>query len=197
MELENLKEAWAALDNRLKRNEKMNESIILEMMKSKAGKIVNRFIAIEIISVILLIAIIPYVIFRFDSFVFRYLARDITVISVLVISFIYPFWGIYKIHGLMKFDLSKNVSNNVYHVNRYNIQLKREWKIFRYFIAPVFVILAVLTYASMKVSMSWWSLLFCTFIACALYCYWGYKYYNKSIDSILKSLDEIRELKEE
>jgi hypothetical protein len=41
MELNNLKEAWTALDNRLKRTEKLKESIILEMMRSKAGKLVT------------------------------------------------------------------------------------------------------------------------------------------------------------
>jgi len=197
MELDELKVAWTELDNRLKRNEELKESIILEMMKSKAGKLVNRFITGEMIAVVFLLLMIPLIIFELDKMGGKNWAMDTTLFFTLAVCFVYPFWGIFKTHGLMKFDITKNVGNNILSMNRYRIQLNREKKFLYYFVGPVFVILGLSTYAVRKVTFSLWSLLICVFIAAGLITYWSYKYYNKSIDSILKSLDEIRELKEE
>ena len=197
MELEELKEAWAALDNRLKRNEKLNESIILEMMQSKAGKKVNWFIALEMFSFAVLLLMVPFCIFIFNIRGGKYLVFDLYILFAAAICSIYIFWGAYKLHGLMKFELSKNVGNNILCMNRYNIQLKREKKILTYFVGPVFVVLAVVMYAIMKATLPLWTFLICGFSLAGLFCYWSYKKYDKSIESIIRSLDEIRELKEE
>jgi len=196
MELDELKNAWIALDNRLKRNEKLKENIILEMIRSKAGKLINRFIILEIISLVIILLVIPVIIFWLDNRGGKYITADVVMYLGLIICIIYPFWGVYKIRGLMKIDLSKNVSNNIFYINRYNIQYKREFKSL-YFIGPVFVILIVLYYAAMKVTLPLWTLLTCSFIAMIFILYWTYKFFNKRIESVLKSLDEIKELKEE
>jgi len=198
MELDNLKEVWAALDDHLKRNAALKESIILEMMKSKAGKLVNRFITFEVISVVVLLFCIPFCVFALDQFRDSYvLMKIITIVFLILMCFFYTPWGIYKIYGLMKFDLSKNMSDNIFCVNRYNLQLKREKKFLFYFLLPALVMLVVLSYASMKVSLSVWVVLICALTVGVLICLFVYKGYDKDIDSILKSLDEIRELKEE
>jgi len=197
MELENLKEAWVALDNRLKRNEELNEKIILAEMRSKAGKKVNRFIAFEILSFTVILLLIPCCIFFYKMSGGKYLAANLYFIYAIVFCFVYAFWGAYKIHGLMKFDVIKNVSNNILCMNRYNIQLKQEMKILNYFVGPVFIALAVLLYATLKATMFHWSILVCVVILATLGSYWAFKKYDKSIESVLRSLEEIRELKEE
>jgi hypothetical protein len=195
MELNDLKEAWAALDNRLQRTEKLKESIILEMIKSKTGKSVNRFIIWEMFQTVVALLGIPFCVFQFDRFGGKYLAVNITLIFAVAICFFYTFWGIYKLYGLMKIDISKNVSNNIFYVNSYRIQLKRERKT-TYLLWPILMILLAFTYASFKVTMPLWVFMVCLFAAMTLVIYWSYKHYDKSIDSILKSLDEIKELKE-
>ena len=197
MEIEELKEAWIALDNRLKRDEKLKESIILEMMKSKAGKLVNRFIIYEIIAIVVALLVIPVCVYWLNSRGGKYLITDITMFFALAICFFGSIWCAIKLHDLMKFDFAKNVGNNIYYVNRYNIQIKREKKIFWYFVWPTITILVVLSYASMKVKLSLWTLLICLIAVATLVSYWSYKYYDKGINSILRSLEEIRELKEE
>ena len=197
MELDELKEAWTALDNRLKRNEELKESIILEMIKSKAGKLVNRFITFEIISVFVVFIILPVLVYWLNRNMGKILVGDICVFLAVVTCIVYPFWGIYKIHGLMKFDILKNVGNNIYQINKYNIQIKREYKFVYSFLAPTLFILVILMYASAKTMLYHWATLFCAFIGTTLYSYWNYKKINKNIASILKSLDEIKELKEE
>jgi 4-hydroxybenzoate polyprenyltransferase len=197
MELDNLKEAWAELDNRLKRNEELKESIILEMMQSKAGKLVNRFIIWEMISFALLLLLIPFCIFAVDRFGGKIWTWDIFMYFLAAVCFFGTFWSAYKLHGLMKIDLLKNVGNNIYFVNRYNIQLKREKKITDCFVGPVFVILFAFILVALKATLPMWTLGICVFASCGLVTYLLFKRYRKNIDSILRSLDEIRELKEE
>ena len=197
MELDDLKAAWTELDNRLKKNEELKECVIIEMMRSKAGKIVNRFVVWEIIQVVGTLLFIPFCIFWLDWRGGKYLAMDITMFFGLAVCLFSSFWGVYKLHGLMKVDLYKNVGNNIYYVNRYNIQIKREKKIFECFLWPATCVLLALSFASVKATPKFWVLLICALIATTLITYWMYKKFDKSIDSILKSLDEIRELKEE
>ncbi len=197
MELDDLKEAWTALDSRFKKNEELKESIILEMMKSKAGKQVNKFIKGDIISVIILLLIIPLIIFQIDRGGGKYWAWDILMIFAILVACWGACWGVYKIHGLMKFDFSKNVSNNIYCVNKYNIQLKQETKITVYFIVPVFAVLGVLAYATMKATTPLWIFLICIFAIAILSVYWACRMNNKNISSIMQSLNEIKDLKEE
>jgi len=197
MELDDLKEAWAALDNRLKKNEELNESIILEMMKSKAGKKVNWFIIYEMFSAALLLFLVPFCIYYFDLHKGKLPIRDTSMLFMAVVFFMGTFWTVYKLHGLMKFDITKNVGDNVLCMNRYNIQLKKEIKIIAYFLGPVFVIFGVWVYAAGKATLPLWTFLTCAFIFAVLFCYWFNKKYNRSIESVVKSLDEIRELREE
>ena len=96
----------------------------------------------------------------------------------------------------MNFDLSKDVGNNIFFVNKYNLQIKREYKYVTYFAGPAFGILLISVYASLKAAFPWWSFLFCILLAVTVVMYWSYKKYAKDIASILRSLDEIKELKE-
>ena len=195
MELDELKEAWTALDNRLKRNEELKESIILEMMRSKAGKLVDRFVTLEVITVVVMLLILPFCVFQLDRFKG---ITNIYIIFTAIMCFVCAFWGVFKIHGLMKFDISKDVSNNIYYVNRYNRQINHyEKKFFWCFLLPAIVVFLTLSFASMKVTLNRWVLMICALLAGILFSFWSYKRYNKNIETILKSLEEIRELKEE
>ena len=199
MDLNEMKEAWTALDNKLRKNEELKEMIILEMIKKKAGRIVNRFIVREIISVAVLLLVLPFCVYWLDRDGGKYLIGDILLCYILAICFIYPIWGIFKIHGLMKFDFLKDIGSNIFCINRYNIQIKRENKIFWVFIWPVIMILIILHFSFMTKTLPLWMLFFMIswVIMGTLLSYWTYKKYNKDITSILRSLDEIKELKEE
>jgi len=199
MNLDELKEAWTALDNKLRKNEELKEMIILEMIKKKAGRIVNRFIVWEIISVVVLLFVLPFCVYWLDRNGGKYLIGDILLCYSLAICIIYPIWGIFKIHGLMKFDFLKDIGSNIFCINRYNIQIKCENKIFWVFIWPVIMILIILHFSFMTKTLPLWMLFFMIswVVMGTLLSYWTYKKYNKDITSILRSLDEIKELKEE
>jgi len=59
------------------------------------------------------------------------------------------------------------------------------------------VILSTIQYAIVKATLPLWIFGTCIFILAVLVCFWSYKKTNKDICSILRSLDEIDELKEE
>ena len=197
MELEELKSAWAELDNRLKENKSMNKTLIMEMAKNKADKLISRFINQNIISVILLLLIIPLMLLGYNFFGGKFIFFDIFSIYMVAICFICFFWYIYKISGLMKIDFSKKISDNIYYTNRYNIQVNRETQATIIFIGPSLVILGILVYAETKSSIYLWVFFACTILAGIMGGYWGIKKHNKNINSILKSMNEIKALEEE
>ena len=198
MELDELKEAWAALDNRLKKNEELNENIILEMMKSKAGKSISKLMNWDIFGASVLLLIVPFFVFAFDKFGGKFIMWDILIISSVIYCIIFFPWYLYKIYGLMKIDFSKNIHDNIYYMNRYNIQIKRERNLTYYIVMPVLGVIGILTYGTMKATLPLWIFLICVYILGTSLSFWSYKrLYDKNIETILKSLEEIRELKEE
>ena len=98
----------------------------------------------------------------------------------------------------MKVDFSKTISDNIYYTNKYNIQIKREKFAVNVIFVPLFVILAILSYAELKVNVQLWIFLICLLLLGSLITYWSYKrLYEKNINSILKSLNEIKQIEEE
>ena len=197
MELEELKNAWAELDSRLKQNKSMNTTIIMKMAQNKADKSISRLINWEIFSVIILIPAIP-LIFYASPWFSKYIFPHITMIYTAGYCCIFVGWYIYKLSGLMKVDFSKTISDNIYYTNRYNIQTKREkFAVYSVF-TPLFVILAILSYAELKVNTQLWIFMICILLLAILTTYWMYKrLYGKNIASILKSMNEIKQLEEE
>jgi uncharacterized membrane protein len=194
MELDELKKAWAALDNRLKENDFLKETIILEIIQGKANKSVNRLLNWDVFNVVGSIVFIPVL----WNFLGRFENKFVlfTLIYAIVILAINVIWYSYKIHGLMKFDFAKSVSNNIYYINRYNLQVKWE-KIISIIAVSVIIVIGVFHYAEAKVSVFLWIVLLCTIIFCGLFLYWYYRrVYDKNIGSILKSLEELKALKE-
>ena len=198
MEPNELKEAWTALENRLKKTEELNESIILEMIRTKANKSISRLTNWEIFGAVIVLLCIPFIIFMLYFFRGRFPMWDIYMLFSGIICLALLIWQLYKVYGLMKVNLSESIRDNTYCINQYNIQMKREKVIISYVVGPVFAILGVLMCASMKATLPLWIFLACMIILATLANFWQYKrFYGKNINSILKSLDELKELKEE
>jgi hypothetical protein len=196
MELDELKNVWVSLDERLNKQEILKESILKEMMQSKTSKTVSKLINYDLLSICILLALIPFSVFVMDYFRYGFWGNT-TIIFTIIFSCIYVFWAIYKLHGLMKFDFSKNINDNIYCMNRYNIHIKWD-KIASLVYIPIFVILCILSYAESKVSMQVWVFMICLLLLATLFTYWGFiRFYDKNIAAIRKSLEELKELKEE
>ena len=96
----------------------------------------------------------------------------------------------------MKVNFQNSVSSNIYHINRYNILIKREKK--TVFISLPFVVVSIAALGAHLKMVPWkWALFVCTFVSTTLMSYWSYKkFYNDNINSIVESLNNLNELKE-
>ena len=197
MELEELKSAWAELDSRLKENKSMSKTIIMEMTKNKANKIISLFINMERLAVIVLLLLIPFILFSYHLYGGKRIMWDVLMIYSAIICVIYPIWGMYKLSKLTKVDFSKAISDNIRYTNLYNLFAKKEIMVVTVFLGPSLIILGILTYAEARANLYLWIFLVCMSLTAILVCHWSYKNYNKDIASILNSLNEIKQLEEE
>lgn len=198
MELDELKYTWQSLDNRLKKQEILNTKLVKEMLISKSEKVVNRLINMEGLSIIILLLVIPAIIYVLGLDKVRKLDFYIVFLwAMLVTCIIGIVWQILKIYKLTRINTLKTLSNNIKHTNEYNILIKRE-KMVMIFFVPLLFFSVIFIFSHFNTSTASWAFLICLFIASAIYSYWAYKkLYDKNITSILKSFEELRELKEE
>ena len=196
MELDELKNIYSALDKRFERNNSFNEKIYTEMTKNKGKKSTNRLLSFELIGAVVCILLMPPIVFHFSKYHGWYPAFDVAVIFVMILLTIVSIWQIYKTYVLMKVDFQNSISNNIYHINRYNILIKRE-KLTTFIFLPFFFVSFVALGTHLKIVPWKWALFAGTFISTILISYWLYKrFYNDNVNSIIESLNNLNELKE-
>lgn len=194
MEMEDIKNTWKKLDERLQKSNLFQEKLIKNTIHTQSKKSVGKLIASDFVSVIILLLLVPFIVFFYIKRSGILLAWDIFVIFSILLCLGSTIWLTYRIWWLMKIDFSKSIKENVYIINKYNIYVKREKMILNFFM-PVYLILIVFIGFQTKAGINWWVLFICLTGLAILYGYWSYKrIYFKNIDSIKKSLDELEEL---
>ena len=200
--MDELKNAWALVDKRLKENEMLNKRIVQGMLSDKSNKSLNKLVNIEVINLLLLLPIIPLCIwllsdsrFGFEKFLFPKILF-VTVIAVAIFGII---WGSYTLKKyLLKIDFSKSIKDNMLYVNKFSIFYRKGKMINYFFIIPVFSLLGILSYYELKTPFYLWIFLLVCLTTGIAITYWMYKkVYDASIQSIQKSLEELEELNEE
>jgi len=196
MELEELKNTWSLLDERLKKQEVLKENIMKEILHTKSDKALSRLLNYEVLGMVILLLVIPVIIYALDFHPALPVYKTF-MFCMLIITFLFLGWVGVKIYGLMHINFSKPVNINIEYTNKYNIQIRKEKQVM-IFLVPVILIFCFYLYAQLKVNISLWAFLICMSVGAVLFTIWSYKkLYNKNISSILKSLEELKELKEE
>jgi len=197
MELQEMKNVWASVDARLKENEMLNKRIVQEMLHKKSNKSLSWLVNYDVVGIVVLLVGIPLCIYAYS--IHSLISAKITITVILVSIILGIIWYCYKLKSsLINIDFSKNIKDSLSHINRYNILLKREKIISYSIIIPLFSLLAIWYYYSAKMSFHSWTVLFAALIVGTVVTYWSYKrIYEKNIQSIKKSLEELEELKEE
>ena len=202
MELEELKNTWAALNNRLKDNELLNKRLIQGMLSDKSNKSLNKLVNIEIINILTVLIVIPPCIWflsdsrmGFNNFLFP----KILFVAVLAIGFFEISWGGFKLKKyLLKIDFSKYIMDNMRYVNKFAICYRKGKMINYFFTIPVLSLLGILSYYELKAPFHLWIFLFVCLTIGFITSYWIYKkVYDTNIQSIKKSLEELKELEED
>ena len=198
MELEELKNVWTSVDERLKKQEILKESIIKEMNRKKTNKSLNVLQWSEFSAIPLLLAAISLIVYRYGQFGGKSLTWDIGILLFLVICVILLPYISYKAYLLIKIDLTNNIKNNLFYINRFSILVKKEKMVFWRFFLPLCLIIPIPWLIEAKIDVYRWTIYACIVIFAVLFCYWSYKkIYDKNIQTIRQSLEELKELEEE
>jgi len=198
MELSELKNTWTVLEEQLKKNEMLNKQIVQEVLYKKSNKSLNRLINVDFIGLIVVLVAIPVCIWGYNQpGIENILSVKIFFIAMAVICMLTAAWYVYKLKYALKINFSKNVKDNIYCINKYTILLKKE-KLATYFgLVPIITLLGAFCYYELKASFSLWVFLIVAITFAVVAEYWLYKrYYDTNIQSIKKSLDEMKELEE-
>ncbi|MDR3340634.1 MAG: hypothetical protein LBT25_11210 [Candidatus Symbiothrix sp.] len=197
MELDELKNLWTSLDERLSKQEKMKESIIKEMIYSKSNKSVSRLLNYDVFSVTLSVLAIPVLVWLcYTSPWNKLLSTKLFLGTMFVLIAITLILEWIHIKYLMKIDFAKPVSHNSLYINKYNELIKKE-KIASIFIIAICSFFGIYLYASLHANIIWWSFLICMLIVSIGLTYFTCKKIYKNIASIQQSLEELKELEEE
>ncbi|GHT68838.1 hypothetical protein AGMMS50239_34670 [Bacteroidia bacterium] len=146
MEIEDLKTIWASVDEQLKKQEVLKESLIKDMIYKKTNKSLNILLWAELPGIPVILLLLPFIVYAYQKFGGRHIMWDSMVIFCGAVCTVMLPYLIYKAYLLTKIDLSDNIRNNLLYINRFNILIKKEKTISIFFSAPVYTILILYYY---------------------------------------------------
>lgn len=197
MEMEELKNMWFLMDEKLKKQEILNNSIVKEIMKSKGSKSLNRLVFYEIFGFSVCLLLIPFIIYCIKTNSQLFITWYIVMYLCCIFCILYCLWGLLKMSSLFKVDFTKNIANNVYYISKYDIRMKYE-KMVMWFVIPVLFSLAILFYIQKNVAIELFILMIVVFLLAGFISIWSYKkMYPKLISSVKESFEKLKELEEE
>ena len=196
MELEELKAAWSSLDERMKEQKGLNAVIIKEMLVAKSDSGLSKLINYTYFGIIIILMAVAFMIWRIYNIPFGLFKICFFTVILFCISGVII--GIYNLKQLYRIDFTKSIGNNIRLVQQYSLAAKKQL-ISSYILAGILMIFAVITcLASFNNVALWrWAAIIAAICIGIVGCWWEYKrMYRKNVDSILKSLEELKELEE-
>jgi hypothetical protein len=196
MELDELKNAWSSLDERLNKQEVLKEFVIKEMIYSKSNKSVSKLLNYDLFSIIVLLLGIPLLIFIYQTRL-QIPVKNLFLYSMLVFIVYGLIGGAFHLNCLMRINFTKSVAYNSLYINKYKKMVQKE----KIIIVPVILVVSffgIYQYAALHVSVWLWAFLICGLVGGIIFTYFSYKrIYDNNIHAIQSSLEELKELKEE
>lgn len=197
MELEKLKEIWTTLDNRMQQQEVLKTTLIKEMLINKSDKALNRLINYNYFGIFLLISMLPLLAWYWT------VAISINFIGwvMVPVAFVFMFFaltmGIIQLKKLHQINFSLPINENMYIMRKFNLFNKRFLILGNIFGFLFVLAMIVIILISNRIELwRWWIIAAAIFLG-TLISIWEYKrMYRRNIDSILKSLEELKELEE-
>ena len=198
MELEEMRNVWVTLDERLKKQEILKECIVREMIYTKTNKSLNMLLWYELITIPVILGLIPFIVWAYGKFGGKHIMWDIYTLYAGLFCIVYFPYLLYKAFLLIKIDLADKIKSNLLYINKFDIVIKKEKFVMSVFFGPLFILLMIPMLIEGKANVFIWIFAICLIIFAVLYTYWSYKkIYDKNIQSIKRNLEELNELKEE
>lgn len=193
MELEELKNAWLALGEKLDQKEKLSDIIIRDMYQTKVKKSVNVLVGYEILTVVVCLLVLPLIAWLISTHTSMLYICGISYWAIFALGA--AFWSFKKATLLMKLDEVGNMKDNIKTINTYAVWINKE-KLYYLFtivigVIPIFIIYWL--YAK-----PWlWVFLIAILVLGALVTIWGYKrLYDRNIRTIQQNLNELKDLED-
>lgn len=206
MELDELRNRWSSLDERLKKQEALKENIIKKMMYEKAGKSQSKLLNYGIFGTVLYVGtaiLLIYILLwmRFSpnpEYVSKTLFMQILLLVFIVGFIISVTFQIKNLILLNKINYSNPMKINIEYAEQYRIRSRKLTMVIYAVFVPLFAILLIAMGSLGIFGMKHWTFILFLIIAASVYSIWEYKkFYMKNIQIIQESLNELKELEEE
>jgi len=203
MELENLKNAWTSVDERLEKQEIVNETMIIEALKKKSYKSLKRLKIWNLLGVIIGLPLVIYIWYPIlNGLSFSDRITIISGISIILCTFILAISIGMHIYALMKYllkiDFSESVKENTLRVGKYEMLYRKANVAFFFIIIPVFLLIVTTVMQNHDdniVEMILLTAFIVAIIVLPIY-FIERRFYEKHIRTIKESLEELKELEE-
>lgn len=204
MGLEELKNVWKSIDERLEKQEVLKENIIRKMIYDRSNRSLSKLVNCEILNMVAYLVVIPMIVFLANFRPFREQMQGKQMLGVweiflwvaLAICVAGIAWSLIKIVALAKVDFTKNLKDISLLVAKYNIRIQHE-KIVSIVLTPAIALGVAWVYTMMQASTFQWVSLTCAFIVGIFLAYYIYKrVYDGNIAAIRQSLDELKDMEE-
>lgn len=197
MELEQLKEIWTSFDRRMQQQDGLNTTIIREMLIQKSDRALSRMINYNYFGIIVCIVIFPVLVWCWTvGLSLNFIGRFMVPIA-LVFMFFCIVMGILQLKQLHRINFSQPVNENMYRVQKISLFNKR-YLLISYIFASVYIlVIIVLTLIFVRIAPWRWWIAATAISVGILLAVWEYKrMYRRNIDSIMSSLEKLKELEE-
>jgi hypothetical protein len=189
---------WASVDERLGKQELLKESIIRKMIREKSNRSLRRLLDFEIVCLVINLFAIPLILLLKPLYVQRpYWNGKVLAAALILFCVAAVICGLFKIAKLMSMDFMKSVWSNSLLINSYNLWIGKE-KIAGFFIIPAISLMCIWYYAILHVNATAWTFLACMLLFGVFFTFYIYRrVYDRHINAIRQSLEELKDLEEE
>jgi protein-S-isoprenylcysteine O-methyltransferase Ste14 len=196
MELEELKNKWTLLEEKLERQDSLKESIIREMLVGKSNKSLSRLINYGFLGMSLGLAVIPLLIWNLS---FSH-AENVRMFGILALIFVGAVLiaGIFPFSKLLQIDFSKPCRLNLRLICQYKVLYKRI-AVVAYIVGTVLLLFGVYLVVFSMETKAWhlWAIVL-AIPGATIAAWWEYRQmFRKNVDSMTESLEELKESEEE
>ena len=195
-EFDEIKNAWSALDDRLKKNEGLNDRLIKEILHQKSNKSLSKLFNYDTLGLIMCLLVLALLIYFFSSNK-QFSMYQIIKWSSLGIITIGIITQLYQITLLSRINLHKEIKDNIRTVQQYKVFVKKSVMI-EAIAGSLFCCMCGLALILQNAEI--WKLIIIIislFGLLPLLIFWQYKnVYKNNIKFIQDSLEELNELDE-
>ena len=195
MELEKFNVLWLSLNESMKQQEGLKSAVIKELFLNKSGNSLRRLINHSYFSIIIALALLPFIIWAWTKFLILYTWSQWFMPLILFFLMIGIVANIIQLIKMSKVDFANPITKNIPLVQKISIFNKYYELIYNAAGLFIYIILCIIVFTSnMKIELWRFSVLIGGFFFGAVLGIWEYQsFYRRNFNSIINSLNKLKE----